>query len=213
MSVGRSLLRHSLILSAAAILALSSVPSFASMASQRETNRGSAEDRRSASDGIKVAQAGAANTDAMLGRCRTRAAAAFRTSGDLVNVKYEGQRVDGTHAVNGSVDGPAAGGTFQCSFNSSGGRIVRFTRVSGPAQSARRPAQESSTVSAADRRACIAAVRTQTRNPRLVVLRTEFSQANNSVTVGVGPQRAPWRCLVKRGVVAEVMSMVDEGRL
>jgi len=31
--------------------------------------------------------------------------------------------------------------------------------------------------------------------------------------IGVGPQRAPWRCLVSKGVVAEVMSMTDEGRL
>ena len=31
--------------------------------------------------------------------------------------------------------------------------------------------------------------------------------------VGVGPNKAPWKCLSKNGVVAEVMSMTDEGAL
>lgn len=34
-----------------------------------------------------------------------------------------------------------------------------------------------------------------------------------AVTIGVGPNRAPWRCLVKRGNVAEFMSLTDEGKL
>jgi hypothetical protein len=45
------------------------------------------------------------------------------------------------------------------------------------------------------------------------VLSVETSEANNSVTIGVGPKRAPWRCLVKRGIVADVMSLTDEGKL
>ena len=53
----------------------------------------------------------------------------------------------------------------------------------------------------------------QTNNPKVVVLSVETSEANNSVTIGVGPNRAPWRCLVKRGIVAEVMSLTDEGKL
>ena len=31
------------------------------------------------------------------------------------------------------------------------------------------------------------------------------------VIVGVGADRAPWKCLVKNGNVAEVSSMADEG--
>jgi len=39
-----------------------------------------------------------------------------------------------------------------------------------------------------------------------------FSEANSQVTVGVGPTRAPWRCLVSNsGVVANVMSLTNEG--
>ncbi len=39
------------------------------------------------------------------------------------------------------------------------------------------------------------------------------SPANNTVIVGVGPQKAKWRCLVKNGRVADVMSLTDEGGL
>ncbi|MFA6205493.1 MAG: hypothetical protein WC689_04735 [Methylocystis sp.] len=64
-----------------------------------------------------------------------------------------------------------------------------------------------------DKTACLLAVKRQTNNPKLVVLSVETSEANNSVTIGVGPNRAPWRCLVKRGIVADVMSLTDEGKL
>ncbi|MEW9805727.1 SH3 domain-containing protein [Mesorhizobium sp. ZMM04-5] len=66
--------------------------------------------------------------------------------------------------------------------------------------------------SAEDKKACLAAVRAQTNNS-VTVLSSEFSEANSMVMVGVGPNRAPWRCLVSRGRVAEVMSMTDEGAL
>jgi hypothetical protein len=64
-----------------------------------------------------------------------------------------------------------------------------------------------------DRQACIRAVKKQTKNPRVVVIGAIGSEANNQVTLGVGPQRAPWKCLVTRGKVAEVMSQTDEGAL
>jgi len=60
--------------------------------------------------------------------------------------------------------------------------------------------------------ACLKAVADQTGESDLAVLSSEFSEANSLVVVGVGPQRAPWRCLVSNdGVVAEVTSMADEG--
>lgn len=68
-------------------------------------------------------------------------------------------------------------------------------------------------VPARDKRACLKAVKKTTHNPKAVVIGAESSEANNTVTIGVGPQRAPWRCLVKRGVVADVMSLTDEGKL
>lgn len=68
-------------------------------------------------------------------------------------------------------------------------------------------------VPARDKQACLRAVKKTTHNPKAVILETQASEANNTVTVGVGPQKAPWRCLVKRGVVADVMSQTNEGGL
>jgi hypothetical protein len=61
--------------------------------------------------------------------------------------------------------------------------------------------------------ACEAAVMRETGNAQVRTLRTEFSEANNAVIVGVGPNAAPWQCLISGGVVAGVMSMTDEGSL
>jgi hypothetical protein len=62
----------------------------------------------------------------MMAKCRDRAHSVLRTRLPDVETKYEGQRVDGTHAVNGTayVDGRAE--TFQCSFNKAGSRIIQF---------------------------------------------------------------------------------------
>jgi len=64
-----------------------------------------------------------------------------------------------------------------------------------------------------DEQACLQAVSIQTNNEDVTVLSTESSEANNVVIVGVGPNKAPWRCLISRGVVAEVSSQTDEGAL
>jgi hypothetical protein len=61
--------------------------------------------------------------------------------------------------------------------------------------------------------ACEAAVMRETGNAQVRTLRTEFSEANNAVIVGVGPNAAPWQCLISGGVVAGVMSMTNEGSL
>jgi hypothetical protein len=68
------------------------------------------------------------------------------------------------------------------------------------------------TAGAADEAACLAAVAAQTNNTG-VVLESITSEANNMVTIGVGPERAQWQCLVKGGVVAQTMSMTNEGTL
>lgn len=60
---------------------------------------------------------------------------------------------------------------------------------------------------------CEAAVALETGNSQVRTLRTEFSEANNAVIVGVGPNAAPWQCLIKGGVVAGIMSMTNEGTL
>lgn len=62
-----------------------------------------------------------------------------------------------------------------------------------------------------DEQVCLQAVSQKTNNGDVVLIRTETSEANNAVIVGVGPQKAPWQCLVKNGIVAEVMSLTNEG--
>jgi hypothetical protein len=68
-------------------------------------------------------------------------------------------------------------------------------------------------VPAKDRQACVRAVKSTTHNPKVVVIGAIGAEAANTVTLGVGPTKAPWRCLVKRGKVSDVMSQADEGAL
>ncbi|WP_156911891.1 hypothetical protein [Kaistia adipata] len=71
----------------------------------------------------------AANQDHMITACRAYASKHLRINADIINVKYEGQRTDGTHAVNGSAE-TSPPMTFQCSFNKAGTRIVRWVHDS-----------------------------------------------------------------------------------
>jgi hypothetical protein len=81
------------------------------------------------------------------------------------------------------------------------------------AQSGGNSAAGAAAMPSRDEQACLLAVTRETNNGDVMLGGTETSEANTAVTVTVGPQRAPWRCLVKDGAVAEVMSMTDEGAL
>lgn len=72
------------------------------------------------------AAAHAADTARMIDQCRSRAAKSLGAAADSIAVKYEGQRTDGTHAVNGSASVGGRERTFQCSFNKAGTKIARF---------------------------------------------------------------------------------------
>ncbi|WP_421692772.1 hypothetical protein [Aestuariivirga sp.] len=72
---------------------------------------------------------------------------------------------------------------------------------------------DTSGVPAKDSEACLAAVSRKTNNPDVKILDRTSSEANNTVVVGVGPDKAKWRCLVKNGSVADVMSLTDEGAM
>lgn len=67
-----------------------------------------------------------ASPDTMMASCRDRAAHVFHTRQSNIETKYEGQRTDGSHAVNGTVYLRRAEETFQCSFMDDGSRITRF---------------------------------------------------------------------------------------
>lgn len=69
----------------------------------------------------------AADEAQMMSICNTYAAHHLHVStSDIVELKYEGQRTDGTHAVNGSA---ANGQTFQCSFNKAGTHVVHWSHA------------------------------------------------------------------------------------
>ena len=74
-------------------------------------------------------------------------------------------------------------------------------------------ATDYSGVPAKDDQACLAAVSRETNNGTVTILGHKSSEANNTVIVGVGPQKAKWQCLVKNGKVAGVMSLTDEGAM
>lgn len=62
----------------------------------------------------------------MMQKCRIHAGKAFQARLPDIETKYEGQRTDGTHAVNGTAIFRGRTETFQCSFDRAGQRIVRF---------------------------------------------------------------------------------------
>jgi hypothetical protein len=64
-----------------------------------------------------------------------------------------------------------------------------------------------------DQKACLKAVKHKTKNKVVTVLEARSSEANNQVIIGVGADKAKWQCLVKNGLVVDVMSMTDEGGL
>lgn len=72
----------------------------------------------------------AADQSTMMSMCNTYAAKKLKVStSDIADVKYEGQRTDGTHAVNGTT---TSGRTFQCSFNKKGTKVVKWFAAPAP---------------------------------------------------------------------------------
>ena len=66
----------------------------------------------------------------------------------------------------------------------------------------------------AARSACLRDVTRTTGNFDAAVLSSSFSEAGTEVIVGVGPQRAPWRCIAYRdGSTAGIESLTNEGFL
>lgn len=62
----------------------------------------------------------------MMQECRVRAHEVLHTRLPNIETKYEGQRTDGSHAVNGTAWIRGRTETFQCNFNRRGRRMTRF---------------------------------------------------------------------------------------
>jgi hypothetical protein len=61
---------------------------------------------------------------------------------------------------------------------------------------------------------CLRDVTRTTNNPDVVLLSSSYSEAGTEVIVGVGPDRARWRCIgYKDGATADIMSLTDEDAL
>ena len=91
--------------------------------------------------------------------------------------------------------------------------VEQETVESAPEASKPKATNASDGVPKGDKEACLKAVKRKTQNSKVTVIDAVSSEANNTVTVGVGTTPAPWRCLVKRGKVADIMSQTNEGRL
>ena len=84
--------------------------------------------------------------------------------------------------------------------------------AAGPAGCGGNPSVPSGTPSLAEQ-ACLRDVTRTTNNPDVVLLDSSFSQASTEVIVGVGPQRARWRCIgYEDGTTTGIMSLTNEGR-
>lgn len=89
------------------------------------------------------------------------------------------------------------------------GRANGICQVQEPPRPPARPVRPAARAPSIDAQACLRAVTQQSNNPDVVLLSEEYSEANTLVMVGVGPNKAPWKCLSKRGRVAEVMSILS----
>ncbi len=62
----------------------------------------------------------------MIEDCANNGAIFFQDFEAKSETKYEGQRTDGTHAVNGTIDLETRSEDFQCSYNAAGDTLVDF---------------------------------------------------------------------------------------
>ena len=91
--------------------------------------------------------------------------------------------------------------------------LAGCTETTGDTRTASAPGASSKMPNAAEQ-ACLRDVTRETNNPDVVLLSSSFSEAGTEVIVGVGPQRARWRCIAYRdGTTAGIMSLTDEGAL
>jgi hypothetical protein len=151
--------------------------------------------------------AAAATPSTMMAECRSYAGRSLGTRLPNIETKYEGQRTDGTHAVNGTATVGSRVETFQCSFNQSGNRVIRFVvnRNAFPLPLFPNfPGQHSPAETA-----CLSAVAGQVGAPvySLSVQRVSRGPSRTIVLVDVPGAQNAWRCAYRAGRVLQVMYM------
>lgn len=85
------------------------------------------------------------------------------------------------------------------------------TTATGDKPTAPEPKTTATDIESVTNNACLTAVSKETNENDVAVLSNEFSEANTLVMIGVGADRAPWRCLVANdGMVAEISFQGDD---
>lgn len=136
----------------------------------------------------------------MMAHCRNRAHKQLNMRLPDIETKYEGQRTDGTHAVNGTARNDARTVTFQCSFNKRGRKIVDFV-VNKPSAA---PAKPMPSKAESD---CLAAVAKEVSNGDVSTISVEMGETSTHVLVKVPGAQKPWRCDHDGRKVLRVMYM------
>jgi len=99
--------------------------------------------------GITASPAHAQSQGLMLGECAHAAQGYFRDYEAGTDMQYNGQRVDGTHAINGNIYLEARLESFACSYAPDGNRMIQFF-VEGREQNAYLPGHTRDSVSSSD---------------------------------------------------------------
>lgn len=136
----------------------------------------------------------------MMAHCRNRAHNQLKMRLPDIATKYEGQRVDGTHAVNGTARNNNRTITFQCSFNKRGRKIVKFI-VNKPSAAPAKPMPSKAESE------CLAAVANQVGNGNVSTISVRMGETSTQVLVRVPGAQKPWRCDHNGRKVLRVMYM------
>lgn len=140
---------------------------------------------------LSAQPASAATPAEMMQQCRIRAGQTLSMRLPDIETKYEGQRTDGSHAVNGTGRTSKKTVTFQCSFNKRGSKITRFVvnkpeKTSAPAAGKPTPSKSESD--------CLAAVASQVGNTAVSTISETMGETATNVLVRVAGAEKPWRC-------------------
>lgn len=141
--------------------------------------------------GLATSATAEAKPEQMMQECRIRAGKALKMRLPDIETKYEGQRTDGSHAVNGTGRTSKKTVTFQCSFNKRGSKITRFVvnkpeKTSAPAAGKPTPSKSESD--------CLAAVASQVGNTAVSTISETMGETATNVLVRVAGAEKPWRC-------------------
>ncbi|MCB1503361.1 MAG: hypothetical protein H6876_10610 [Hyphomicrobiaceae bacterium] len=156
---------------------------------------------------LTPAQAAPRTPQEMMAHCRAHAAKVLKMRQPDVETKYEGQRVDGTHAVNGTGRDASRTVTFQCSFGKNGGKIKRFVVNKPSGKPTEPPTAAAKPTPGKSEAECLAAVSKQIGHGGVSTISVKKGETATQVLVKVQGAQKPWRCDHDGKKVLRVMYM------